>query len=317
MDIFYDYSQCEKNENTILTVGTFDGLHVGHRKIIDLLVEHSAASECRSCMITFKPHPQVVVQKEGKKNIRVLTPIEEKIDILKGMNIDQLIIIPFTKEFSMISAEHFVKNILIDSIGMKEMVVGYDHAFGKDRSGSLQNLKEFGGRWGFGVTVVPPHINGGSPVSSTRLRKLIAEGNIEQANLFLGRPYQLIGKVVSGEGRGRVMNYPTANISLNDPNKLIIPDGIYVCEVVVRNRIYKGMLSVGFRPTFPNQSHAIEVYIMDFEKDIYGESIQVRVLQFLRKEIGFGSKNELIAQMDADRENTVAYFSAKKVISSI
>ncbi len=292
-------------------------LHAGHRKIVGVLKERAAAEQCRSCLVTFHPHPQQIVGKEGKKDIGLLTSFAEKRELLRELGIDIIVIIPFNYAFSRISAEAFVRDILLKHIGMKEIVVGHDHAFGKGREGSIDNLKTFGENWGFAVTVVPPLYDNGEPVSSTRIRALVQRGKMEEVHRYLCRPYRLRGMVVHGNGRGMLLNYPTANVSLDVPDKLLVPDGIYACEVEVRGKTYRGMLSVGFRPTFQEQIHTIEVHILDFHEDIYGESITIGVLRFLREELKFESQDELIEQMDRDKEETMNYFLNKPEIEYI
>jgi len=318
MNVLFDYNQCKKDENTVLTVGTFDGIHLGHQLIIKTLIERARERSCRSCLITFKPHPQLVLRKKGKEAIHILTPLVEKIDILKTLHIDQLVVIAFTKEFSKMSAKQFVENVLIEKIGLKEIVVGYDHAFGKDRAGTLENLKLLSKKWNFNVSIVPPLIEEGEPVNSTRIRRLITEGNVEHAGRFLGRPYKLSGIVVRGFGRGRMMNYPTANVRLENTDKLVVADGLYICEVEIHNRVYEGMLSVGYRPTFPEQKYAIEVHIINFNKNIYGESLNIKILKFLREQIKFNSTEDLISQMNRDYNETLSFFSeTKKLLQEV
>jgi riboflavin kinase/FMN adenylyltransferase len=311
MKICFNYNQCSYNENTVLTVGTFDGVHAGHRRIIETMQERASALASRSCLVTFNPHPQQVLSKSGKKNIRILTSLEEKAQILEDIGIDILLVIPFTVEFANISAEEFVHTILIQNIGIKEIVVGHDHAFGKDREGSIDNLKSFGEHWGFGVTVVPPLLDNGVPVSSTRIRKLIQERRLEEAHNFLGRPFSFTGTVVRGDGRGRSLNYPTANIVLKHPEKIMVPDGIYVCEVDLNGTPFKAMMSIGFRPTFNAQKHTVEVHILDFDQNLYGEAITVCVLHFIRDELKFENELELIKRMDLDKIETLEFFKNK------
>ena len=314
MNICLDYKDCTFDSNTVLTVGTFDGVHAGHRQIIETLKARARSLGCRSCLVTFNPHPQQILKKEGKKNIGLLTSFAEKRDILRGLGIDNFVIIPFTFGFSQFSAEEFVGNVLLKYIGMKEIVVGHDHAFGKGREGTIDSLKSFGNKWGFDVVVVPPLFDGGEPVSSTRIRALVQKGAMENVQRYLCRPYCLRGMVIHGNGRGRLLNYPTANVSLEIPEKLLVPDGIYACEVEVRGKIYRGIVIIGFRPTFQEQIHSIEVHILDFHEDIYGESISIGVLRFLRDEIRFDSEEALVKQMDQDQNETVQYFKNKPEI---
>lgn len=318
MVIHFDYNQCPHDEKTVLTVGTFDGLHSGHQRVIQTIVQRAQVLGCRSCLVTFHPHPQTVLQSPGKQKIKVLTPIDEKISYLQAFPIDQLIVIPFSLEFAAYTAEYFVKNILLSTIGLREIIIGHDHAFGKERAGTLDTLKNMGNTWHFGITVVPPLIDNGVPVSSTLIRHLLTEGKMELAAKYLGRPYIIQGKVVSGEGRGQTFNYPTANITIEDPHKMIPCDGVYICEVEVDAQIYKGMLSIGFRPTFPELKYTIEVHILNFNKTIYDKIIKIHILRYLRQEKKFDGVGELIKQMDLDREHTFAYFTHKaslKIVS--
>ena len=317
MDICLDYKDCTYDSNTVLTVGTFDGVHAGHRQIVDTLKARARLLKYRSCLVTFHPHPQQVLRREGKKNIGLLTSFAEKREILRGFAIDNLMVIPFDFEFSQISAEEFVRNVLLKYIGMKEIVVGHDHAFGRGREGKIETLKAFGAKWGFGVVVVPPLLDGGEPVSSTRIRALIRKADMENVQRYLCRPYRLSGMVIHGNGRGKLLNYPTANVSLEIPEKLLVPDGIYACEVEVRGKTFRGMLSIGFRPTFQEQIHTIEVHILDFYENIYGESISIDILRFLRDERKFESEEALILRMDKDKEETLQYFNNKPEIECV
>ncbi|MCL5019878.1 MAG: riboflavin biosynthesis protein RibF, partial [Patescibacteria group bacterium] len=245
------------------------------------------------------------------------TPVDEKISYLQTFPIDRLVIISFTPEFAAWSAGYFVNNLLRSAIGMKEIIIGHDHAFGNARAGTLDTLRNLGNAGNFGITVVPPLIDAGVPISSTLIRRLLMEGNMEQAAKYLGRPYMIQGRVVPGDGRGRTLNYPTANMALENADKMIPRDGVYICEAEVDSQRYKGMLSIGYRPTFPESNHTIEMHLLNFSGNIYDKIIKAHVLHFLRMEIKFNSVEELIQRMDRDREETITYFSHKYPIEML
>jgi riboflavin kinase / FMN adenylyltransferase len=299
MRIFNDLSTLPKAENTVLTLGIFDGVHLGHRKIIEKLKKKAAVSNCRNLVITFSPHPRNVIS--GKRDLKLLTTIEEKIKLLEEIGVENFLIINFTKEFSQLSSEKFFNDYIIERIGIKEIVVGYDHHFGKGRSGDINTLRKMGMQFGFDVTSVEPFKIDNEAVNSTKIRKALAEGNIKVANSFLGREYSFSGTVVEGDKRGRELGFPTANILL-DEEKLLPMMGIYAVEFLFDDEKHKGLLSIGIRPTFYDSGKiVVEVYLYDFNRDIYNKKITVRIIDWVRGEEKFSSAEALVEQMQKDK----------------
>ena len=299
MRIFNDLSTLPKAENTILTLGIFDGVHLGHRKIIEKLKKKAAILNCRNLVITFSPHPRNVIS--GKRDLMLLTTIKEKIKLLEEIGVENLLIINFTKEFSQLSSEKFFNDYIIEKIGIKEIVVGYDHHFGKGRSGDINTLRKMGMEFGFDVTSVEPFKIDNEAVNSTKIRKALAEGNIKIANSFLGREYSFGGIVVEGDKRGRELGFPTANIFVDD-EKLLPMMGIYAVEFLFDDEKHKGLLSIGIRSTFYDSGKiVVEVYLYDFSRDIYNKKITVRIIDWVRGEEKFTSAEALVEQMQKDK----------------
>ncbi|HKB87791.1 MAG TPA: bifunctional riboflavin kinase/FAD synthetase [Ignavibacteriaceae bacterium] len=302
MNIFHDISEIKKDENTFLTLGTFDGVHLGHRKIIDKLIGKSRSANGRNFLITFDPHPRNVISKTA--DFKILSTPAEKAAVLEKLGIMNLLIINFTKEFSQQSAEEFFKNYIIDKIGIKEIIIGYDHHFGKGRGGDESTLRDMGKQYGFGVETVDAFRMDGEIVSSTKIRKALSEGNIRIANAYLNRNYEFSGVVIEGDKRGRELGFPTANIKPDNEHKLLPELGIYLVEFFNGSGRHYGLLSIGKRPTFYNSGKIVpEVYIYDFDDEIYGEKVKVSVLERLRGEEKFSSADELVIQMKADKQN--------------
>jgi riboflavin kinase / FMN adenylyltransferase len=300
MQIFNDLSNLPKVDKTILTLGIFDGVHLGHKKIFEKLKKKAALMNCRNLIITFSPHPRNVIN--GKGEIKLLTTIEEKIKLFEESGIENLLIINFTKEFSQQSSEKFFKDYIIDRIGIKEIIVGYDHHFGKGRSGDVNTLRKMGIEYGFEVNTVEPFKINDEAVNSTKIRKALSEGNIKTASAFLGRKYSFNGTVIEGDKRGRELGFPTANISLDDEEKLLPSLGIYAVEFLFDDESHKGLLSIGIRPTFYNSGKIIpEVYLYDFNREIYNRKISVKIIDWIRAEEKFPSAEALVEQMQKDK----------------
>lgn len=301
MNIFRGLSEFKQLKNAVVTIGTFDGLHVGHQKILQRLAEVARNCNGETVLITFWPHPRYVLNPNGE-TFHLLTSIEEKSEILKNFGIDHLVIIPFTREFSNLTSREFVKDILINIIGTKKLVIGYDHRFGKDRAGSFEELKREAPRYGFEVEEIPEQDIDHIAVSSTKIRNALNVGDIEIANRYLGRKYCLSGIVVKGEGLGRKIGYPTANINPNFEHKLVPGDGIYAVKVGRDDKMFNGMLNIGYRPTVDGKHRVIEVNIFDFDEDIYGEMITLYFFKKTRSEIKFNSVEELKEQLHSDKK---------------
>lgn len=302
MQVLNSIKELTKNKNTILTLGTFDGIHPGHLKIIDKLVRCSKAKGCRNVVLTFYPHPRTVLGNDS--SVKMLTTQAEKIKLLEKHGVENFLIINFTKEFASLSAEDFIYDYLINGIGLSEIVLGHDHHFGKGRKGNVELLKQIGAKEDFIVTAAEPYLIDGDVVSSTKIRNAIAEGNIAKANKLLGRNYEFSGGVVGGDKRGRELGFPTANIKLTSQEKLLPASGIYAVKVDVENEKHFGLLSIGKRPTFYSEGELVtEVYIFDFNREIYGVTVTVELVERLRGEEKFSSAEELINQMNKDEKN--------------
>ena len=301
MQIYQDFLEVEHNDNTIITLGTFDGIHLGHKEIIEAVVQKATEFGGRSLLITFSPHPRKVIP--GGNKIKLLSTLSEKKKIIETFGMDNLLVIQFTKEFSQQTPEEFVDKYLINGIGVKEIVIGYDHHFGKGRGGDIEILKKKGEEIGFGVTAVPEYKIDDIIVSSTKIRKALIAGDIVNANKMLGRFYSFEGVVVPGDKRGRELGFPTANLLVENEDKLLPATGIYAAECIVEEKKHNALLSIGSRPTFHEAGEIIpEVYIIDFNKQIYNQSVRVNVVDRIRGEEKFSSAEELVKQMKNDKE---------------
>ncbi len=299
MKIFQGLEELEQFVFPVVTIGTFDGLHFGHKKILNRLKEIAKKYGGETVVITFYPHPRMVLFPDDN-DIKLLSSQEEKIMLLEKFGIDNLIIIPFSKEFSRLTSLDFVRNILVNKIGTKKLVIGYDHHFGKNREGSFEHLLEFGPVYGFDVEEIPEQDIDEVAVSSSKIRNSLLEGNVELANTFLERKYSLIGTVVRGDQVGRTLGYPTANINIAFPHKLIPAFGVYLVEVIVEDKKYFGALNIGVRPTLNNKKPQIEVYIFEFDQEIYGKKVEILFIKKIRNEQKFSSLEELKNQIQLD-----------------
>lgn len=299
----------EKISNAIVTSGTFDGVHIGHQKILNGISEQAKQCGGKSVVLTFWPHPRFIIN-PNEKGLKLLSTFEEKSRLIKESNIDYLVKLPFTKEFSKLSSEQFIRQILIDKIGTKKLVIGYDHHFGKNREGSFDYLKANTKKFGFEVQEIPrldvDHIG----VSSTKIRNALAYGKVEVANEFLGRQYELTGTVVHGEKLGVQIGFPTANIEVKEAYKLIPGNGVYAVKVSVGDQVYGGMMNIGLRPTVGGNSQKLEVNIFDFSGDLYSKSISISFVKWLRDEIKFESISDLKNQLENDQITAKAFLRA-------
>lgn len=283
--------------NACVTIGNFDGVHLGHQQLFRTVVEKARALEGTSVAITFDPHPLQVLLPGG---IKLISNIEQKVELIEMAGLDVLLIIPFTKEFATTTADDFVAELLVRRLGVKELVVGYDYAFGKGRSGNIEFLKRQGNAFGFPVTVVDAYYRCNQLVSSTRIRDLVRGGDMTGASDLLGRNYQIRGTVQVGKQRGgKVIGFPTANLKFNDED-LVPKHGVYVTQVICRGRSYGGILNIGYNPTFGEDQLVAETHIFDFNEDIYGQPIKVNLLRFLRSERKFSGAKELAKQIKID-----------------
>ena len=305
MQVHTNIEQLPQFRNGVITIGTFDGVHLGHQQIIRQVKAEASALKGESVIITFHPHPRKVVR--GQFNVELLNSMEEKISLLRSHGIDHLVIVPFTPEFAELSARDYVRNFLVARFHPRELIIGYDHRFGKDRSGNFELLEELGPEFGFQVREIPEHVLHTVTISSTRIRNALKGGQLVEANENLGYPYMLSGIVSEGDKRGRTIGYPTANLKIADPEKLIPSDGVYAVTLGItgKENIYRGMMNIGYRPTVDGKTRTIEVNIFNFHETIYGETLKLQLHHYLREEKKFGSLEELKAQLAADQMNAL------------
>lgn len=288
-------------QNSVVTTGTFDGVHQGHKTIVKRLKKIASAAAGETVLITFHPHPRIVLQKNP--DLKLLSTIDERIALIKSTGINHLVIIPFDKNFAALSSIEFVQNILVEKIGTKKLVIGYDHHFGKNREGSFQHLKKFGPQYGFTVEEIPAQEINDVNISSTKIRAALESGDLKKANDFLGHAYTISGKVVKGEQLGRSIGFPTANIEIESKYKLIPKQGVYAVKAIIGRKKYHGMLNIGVRPTVNDKNReTIEVNFFDFEGNLYGTTLVVELIQRIRDEKQFTGVSELKLQLERDLE---------------
>ena len=278
------------------TIGNFDGIHLGHQALFKKVIERARDMSLEPCVITFEPHTSKVIG----KGVKLITPYDKKIILIRSSGIKRIEVIPFTENLSKMEPEEFVKHYLVDKFHVKYLIVGFNHTFGYKGRGNVEMLKKLGEKHGFVVEVFPPFEINGETVSSTRIRNLISEGKLEEANRLLGREFFIHGRVVEGKGLGRKIGFPTANIETMQ--ELLPPTGVYPCYVEVDGRTYKGIANIGTCPTFHGDKMSIEVHIFDFDRDIYGKEITIRLKPRIREERKFGSVYELTSQIKKDVE---------------
>jgi riboflavin kinase/FMN adenylyltransferase len=302
MKIIRSIEEIPFDSNTVITIGTFDGVHLAHQKIINEVVTQAKKHNCRSVIITFDPHPREIIV-DSKSDIKLLTTLQERQEICEKYGIDVFIILTFDRTFAQQSYHDFYNKYLVCGIGVRIVIEGYDHHWGKNREGNIESLIKIGKEFGFDVVSVEPITLDGITLKSSIIRNELYEGNVNNAARYLGRPYRLRGKVIKGAGRGRLLGYPTANIELDSVKKLVPKNGIYFVRVHFEENTYFGITSIGVRPTFQAKGkRTIEVYILDFDKDIYGCSIGIDFLSRLRDELKFDSTDKLIQQMNEDKK---------------
>ncbi|WP_090766576.1 bifunctional riboflavin kinase/FAD synthetase [Pedobacter soli] len=326
MKIYHNLSEFSKLDNAIVTIGTFDGVHFGHQKIINQLVQKAKADQGESVILTFFPHPRMIIDPENQ-DLKMINTINEKADILKNLGVDHLIITPFTRDFSNQLPEDYIKNTLVDNIGTKHIIIGYDHRFGKDRQGNLNDLKAAGLHYGFTVEEIMEQDIHDVAVSSTKIRQALLAGDVSLASDYLGYPFSIFGRVIKGDKIGRTIGFPTANIFVEETYKLIPGDGIYAVTVEINSapsveslatdqlqtsnpklQTYQGMAYIGQRPTINGMTRNIEVNIFDFNQEIYGQDIKMNFLKFLRHDVKFTGLEALTVQLQKDKEATLAFF---------
>ena len=290
------------SKNTVVTIGTFDGVHIGHQKIVNRLVNHA---ELDSVILTFFPHPRMVLQQDN--TIKLLHTIEEKTSVLKQLGLDHLVIHPFTKEFGRLTAQQFVEDILVNQLKAKKIIIGYDHRFGRNRTADISTLKDFGEQYGFVVEEITKQDVDDVAVSSTKIRTALQKGQIEKANAFLGQPYMLTGTIVRGKGIGKTLGYPTANIQIEEAYKLIPKNGVYIVKTNFKGITYFGMMNIGTNPTVGGKSQTIETYFFNMDTDLYGSKMTIQMLKRIRDEKKFASVDQLIEAMQNDEKISINY----------
>jgi riboflavin kinase/FMN adenylyltransferase len=300
MKIYHNIDDFAKLDNAVVTIGTFDGVHTGHRKIISGLKNLAVETGGETVLLTFFPHPRMILHPEDE-SIKMINTINEKAEMLEELGIDHLIITPFSRDFSNQTAEEYIRDVLVNKIGTKKIVIGYDHRFGKDRQGGLEDLLRLGPVYGFDVVEIPEQDIYEVAISSTRVREALLNGAIELANTFLSYPFFITGTVIHGDQLGRTIGYPTANIVIEEKYKLIPLDGIFAVKVKTSDMVYKGMAYIGSRPTVNGHTRNIEVNIFNFDKEIYNQQIRMEFYNFVREDMKFDSLDELKEQIRKDK----------------
>ena len=301
MKIYKSIDEYNESKNSIVTIGTFDGIHKGHQKIFNKVINASKQNNLSSVVLTFFPHPRIILNKYN--DIKMIDTLDEKIDHLEKIGIDHLVIHPFDKKFSLLSADQFIKEYLVDKLKLKHIIIGYDHRFGKGREASVTDLKEYSREFNFVVDEIDAQEIEKIAISSTKIRKSINEGDLKTTKIYLGRFFSLTGKVIKGDGLGKQINYPTANILIKEDYKIIPKDGVYYIKTKVDNKLYNGMMNIGHRPTIGTKEKSIEVNLFNFDRDIYDRIISVDVVEKIRDEKKFSSIEALKTQLAIDEEH--------------
>lgn len=308
MNVYRHIDEFSSKRNVVLTTGIFDGVHLGHKKIIDQVVQMAQKINGESVLLTFFPHPRMVLYPESN-DLKLLNTIDERLDLLRQTGIDHLIIHPFSMEFSRITSLDFVRDILVNKLNTKKLVIGYDHHFGKNREGSFEHLKEYGPLYGFEVEEIPAQEIQQINISSTKIRKSLLIGEIQAANQFLGYHYFINGTVVEGSKVGRQIGFPTANIEVDEDYKLIPANGVYAVKIKIEDNNYSGMLNIGTRPTIKEGDVTIEVNIFNFNQEIYNKPIRIEFFEKIRNEVKFSELTELQQQLNHDKQKVLQLFA--------
>lgn len=304
MRVFHSIDDFEKVKAAVVTTGTFDGVHVGHRKIIARLNELAKNAGGESVILTFHPHPRMVLFPKDH-GLELISTMDEKIELLKEAGVQNLIIHPFTKEFSRTTSLDFVRDIIVDKLGTQTLVIGYDHHFGRNREGSFEHLKEYGPLYGFKVEEISVQDVDDVAVSSTKIRRALKEGDVATAEKYLSFPFQLTGRVIHGDKLGRKLGFPTANLAVEDETKMIPANGVYAAYVYINGEKFKGMLNIGVRPTVEGEHQRIEVHIIDFDSEIYDKEISLHLKSKIRDEKKFKDLEQLKERLAIDRINAL------------
>ena len=307
MKIYKSIDEYNESKSSVVTIGTFDGIHKGHQKIFNKVINASKQSNLSSVVLTFFPHPRIILNKYN--DIKMIDTLDEKIEHLEKIGIDNLIIHPFDKKFSLMSADQYIKEYLVDKLKLKHIIIGYDHRFGKGREASVSDLKEYSSEFNFIVDEIEAKEIEKIAISSTKIRNSINQGDLKTTKKYLGRFFSLTGKVVKGDGLGKQIDYPTANILIEEDYKIIPKDGVYYIRTTIDNKLYNGMMNIGHRPTIGNKAKSIEVNLFKFDRDIYYKIISIDVIVKIRDEKKFSSINALKAQLAKDEEHCLKFIN--------
>ncbi|MFY0602427.1 MAG: bifunctional riboflavin kinase/FAD synthetase [Flavobacteriaceae bacterium] len=305
MEIIHSVSSFNPSGRTIVTIGTFDGVHLGHQEILKRLVADAKKQQKKSVLLTFFPHPRMVLQKDV--SIELINTIDEKATLLEEIGLDYLIIHPFSKEFSRLTALDFVRDILVNQLKTAKLVIGYDHHFGKNREGNINQLKEYSSLYDFEIEEISAQDIDNVSISSTKIRRALHDGNLKTANRFLGYNFTINGSVVNGKQLGGKIGFPTANINVKESYKLIPKTGVYVIMSEINNQVVYGMMNIGYRPTIGGKHQTIEAHFFDFNHDLYNQKLTITLLYFLREEEKFDSVAQLIIQLEKDKAASQIY----------
>ena len=296
---------------SVITIGTFDGVHIGHKKIINQLTSISSKNNLISILLSFFPHPKMVLQNDNE--LKLINTIQEKEGLLNSLNLDYLIIKEFTKEFSRLSALEFVRDILVNKLNAKHIIIGYDHHFGRNRTANIEQLKEFGELYDFKVTEILAQDIDDIAISSTKIRKALINGEITLANKFLGYNFFFSGNVVHGNNIGKTISFPTANIKIDAPYKLVPKNGVYIVKTTIDNQITFGMINIGYNPTFNGKQKSIEIHFINFNKNIYDKTLTIEMILRIRNEIKFNTVDDLKKQLEQDKLSTLNYIKSLNI----
>lgn len=310
LNIFHSIKDFSCHKKTILTLGTFDGVHVGHKKILERIIQNTANKKYESLVLTFFPHPRMVLQEQS--DIKLLNTISEKIDLLDQIGIENLVIHPFDETFSRLTAEEFVRTVLVDQFHIHKIIIGHDHRFGRNRTANIDDLINFGKQYGFEVEQISVQEVNDLSVSSTKIRQALQEGKMDLANEYLGYSYFLTGTIAKGKQLGRTIGFPTANLKIEENYKLIPLNGVYVVKSTINEKTVYGMMNIGFNPTVEGDHLSIEIHYLDFDADLYDQKITVSILKYLRPEQKFASVELLKKQLTIDKETTTTYLNGLK-----
>jgi len=300
LKVHHSIESFKNTGSTVVTIGTFDGVHIGHQEILKQLCEEAEASHLESVVLTFFPHPRMILQKET--DIKLINTIDERVQILSKSNIDHLIIHPFSKEFSKLSAYEYVNEILVKKLHIKKIIIGYDHRFGKNRNADINDLVEYGKEFDFEVIEITAQQLEEVSVSSTKIRNALNDGNIEQANSYLGYPFMLNGTVIYGKGIGKTLNFPTANLHVDEDYKLIPNNGIYIVKALINHQMVYGITSIGTNPTVGGTERSIETFFLNFSDNLYDKKIELQFLNKIRDEQKFDSVKDLQKAIEEDEQ---------------